>query len=324
MKKRIYLIATVAFALVACGSNDDNPDNSPEPVKVFATIGETTLSRASDTKWAAGDRIGISSTVGAVGGPYVNVKYTTAAGDGSFTGTPLFFYKPMALTAYYPFYGTEGKAPGTITASTTADKQKMNQPDIDFLWDTQDGFTAADPKVNFSFSHKMSKLTFIFISSDPAYDINGAMISEGVDVSTMVAYDIEKLIVDGTFDTATGVCAANDNAPEETRGLKMEYNKGFAKDKEPVPSLIIFPQALPEGNLTLRIFTDELAPGSPLQEYKCSLSFSSGEIKSGCHYKYSIQVTKYGLMVGDITIEDWSKEPDRFITATIDGDPNFK
>lgn len=331
--KKLILLAAAALALASCDNNVDNPDNSPQPAKVYATIGETSISRAAETSWASGDEIGISSSVGEVDGPYINVKYTTT-GDGKFTGeTPLFFYKPMTLTAYYPFADEEGETPGdngVITATTDAENQKAGkQPLIDFLWDSmtnqdQKDFSATDPQVNFTFSHKMSKLTFIFISSDPTYDKNNVLISDGVDVSTMVAYDIEKLIVDGTFNTATGVCAADDNAADENRGLEMVYDKGFVKDKEPVPSLIIFPQTLPEGNLTLRIFTDELDPGSPLQEYKCSLSFSSGEIKPGCHYKYSIQVTKHGLMVGDVTIEDWSNEPDRFLTATIDGDPNFK
>lgn len=218
-------------------------------------------------------------------------------------GPPIFFYKPMTLTAYYPFTGVEGTTPGVITAKTNPENQKEGtQSKIDFLWDSKTGFTASDPKVEFTFAHKMSKVTFTFISSEPAFNKDGVQVSEGVDVTDMVAYDIAELIVDGKFDTVEGVCAA-DGTISEDRGLKMELKKGDAVSEKEMPSLIIFPQSLPEGSLTLRIYTDELE-GADLQQYKCPLSFSNGEIKAGCHYKYSIKVTKYGLIVGQMTIED--------------------
>lgn len=319
--KKIFIIAAAALALAACDKNDDTQVSAPEAATVTATIGESTVTRVSESQWEAGDKIGISSTVGAVGGPYVNVGYTTDNGNGNFKGTPLFFYKPMTLTAYYPFAGTEGTVPGTdgiITATTDARAQK-NLAAIDFLWDQQSGFTADNRDVNFTFSHKMSKVTFTFIKSDPVYKDN-VQISEGVDVGNMVAYQIEKLILDGTFDTATGICAAGN-----TKGdLKIEFNKGTAVSEKPMPSLIVFPQTLPEGSLTLRVFTDEIA-GIDQHKYKCSISFSNGEIKPGCHYNYSIQVTKYGLIVGNMSIEEWAKGTDRFQTATIDGEqPGFQ
>lgn len=114
----------------------------------------------SDSIWAKGDAIGISSTVGVapniVAGPYINLKYTTADGDGVFTGdTKLYYYNRMTLTAYYPFTGDEDTAPGEIEANTGADNQKPeNQPGIDFLWDQKTAidktdFCADKPDVNF-------------------------------------------------------------------------------------------------------------------------------------------------------------------------------
>lgn len=333
--KKIYLLAAAALALAACDSNDVNPDDSQQAIKVFATIGESVQSRASDTQWAAGDRIGISSTVGAVGGPYINLKYTTAGTDGNFTGTPMFFYKPMTLTAYYPYSGEEGKVPGdhgVISATTDAAAQK-NLPAIDFLWDQQTDIKASDPNktsepnVNFKFAHKMSKITFTFLSSEPVYK-NGVEISKGVNVSDMVAYELEKLIVSGTFNTEDGVCKAKTDATEDKKGLKITFEKGTAQNEKALPSLIIFPQELPEENgvstMTLRIYTDEIS-GTKNQEYKCNISFSDGEIKSGYHYKYSIKVTKYGLIVGQMSIDKWDDTDPKLVIATIDGEePNFK
>ncbi|MDE6287600.1 MAG: fimbrillin family protein, partial [Muribaculaceae bacterium] len=190
--KKYILLAVAAISITACNTADNNIDDSI-PAQVTATIGESARSRAADGEWTPGDCIGISSTVGSVAGPYINVKYTTAEGDENFDGAPLYFYKPMTLTAYYPFTGEEGTVPGNdglITADTRPVNQTPeNRPLIDFLWDSQNEFTAANPDVNFTFSHKMSKLTVSFIYG------------EKVDVSDISAYEIIGLRHDGTFNT---------------------------------------------------------------------------------------------------------------------------
>lgn len=320
--KKTVLLAVATLSLVACDNNDDNP-TSPVAVQISATIGESTLTRAGETSWTAGDQIGISSIVGTVVGPYINLEYTTKDGDGKFTGTPIYFYKPMTLTAYYPFTGEEGKAPdtdGIITASTTADKQTpANQPNIDFLWDSQTGFTTSEPNVDFTFAHKMSKVTFTFQSSE-AVVVNNITIAGPVNVSDMVSYAIKGLVLDGTFNTKTGVCTVKTDASDS-----LAIDVKDVKDNEAVQPIIVFPQTLKDGGIAkLHIYTDELNTPEHLQHYICTLTFSDGEIKPGCHYKYTIKVTKLGLIVGKMTIEPWEEAPDRFIIATIDGEKVFE
>lgn len=340
--KKIYILAAAALALAACDKNEDNPATAPVAAKITATIGKSTVSRASDQSWDKGDEIGISSTVGGVAWPYINVKYTTVDGDGKFKGQELFFYKPMVLTAYYPFTGTGGTAPGTdgiITANTRPENQESGkQPLIDFLWDSQTGFTATDPNVNFTFAHKMSKITFTFQSSRPFYDENDPtlMLSDGVDVRTMVSYQIEGLGVEGTFNTATGVCALDESKDRE--GITINFNKlpipeNEDKDikytfKREFSPIIVFPQDKPDGkNFILHITTDELKEGQPTQKYRCALQFTDGKnvtdgaIKPGNHYNFTIKVTRMGLIVGNLQIEPWV-ESDKYIVATIDGDNN--
>lgn len=319
--KKIFIFAAATLALTACDSNDDNPGPSSVAAKVTATIGESAVSRVVDNAWNEDDSIGISSTVGNVAGPYINVKYITENGDGNFKGTQLFFYKPMTLTAYYPFKGTEGIAPGTagvVEENTRPDNQKPeHQPGIDFLWDSKTGFTAANPNVNFNFAHKMSKVTFIFQSSE-AVKIGDQIIAGPVDVNDMVNYTINELVLDGTFDTKTGVCAVKTDAPAEPLSIAVAN----VQDNKAVLPVIIFPQTLKGGSTTLDIYTDELRDLNNLQHYKCSLAFSDGEIKPGYHYIYTIKVTKIGLIVGKMTVEPWEVE-DRSMTATIDGDDVF-
>ena len=332
--KKLYILALASLVLASCDSNNDYPDTSSSGAAIItATIGNPVLSRAQGTSWDKEDSIGISSTVGEVVGPYTNLKYTTTNGDGIFTGkTQMFFYKPMVLTAYYPYAGTEGSVPGSdgiITANTSAGNQTAaTQPKIDFLWDSKTNvgnadFSAGEPKVNFTFAHKMSKFTFKFLKSDPIYDKNNPdhMLSEGVDVADMISYKIDGLGVDGTFDTATGICAIDESKGRD--GLTIEFPKGTIKNDVAQPSLIVFPQVKPtDKNFTLLITTDELNHSSTHQKYNCPLIFGPEGIKPGYHYTFTVQVTKIGLIVGQLDIEEWV-ESDRFLTATIDGDNPF-
>ncbi|MDE6647185.1 MAG: fimbrillin family protein, partial [Prevotella sp.] len=117
--KKIFLLAAAVMALAAC-NNADNDVDGPVAAKVTATIGQSALTRASETLWANGDKIGIT-----MGDRYTNVPYTTA-GNGVFTGAAMYFKnktEPVNFTAYYPYVGTEGSVPGLVEASTIADNQ---------------------------------------------------------------------------------------------------------------------------------------------------------------------------------------------------------
>lgn len=281
--KKILFLAIATLTLAAC-NNDDNYVDEPVAAQITATIGQSAVTRASGTSWTEGDSIGISMSGNGVN--YVNKKYTTENGDGAFTGTTMYFknnQEKVTLTAYYPFAGTENSAP-TVEASTTAENQKAgNQPKIDFLYAKKENVTGSEPKVDLTFTHQMSKLTFKFIKGN-----------DGTDVSKILSYQIEGLILDGTFDTETGICAVKDIDPETliiaTSGVQTEAE---------LPSLILFPQATAGKTVKLRI-TD-----SDEQYYACTLNFGDDGIVAGNNYLYTITVSKTGLSVNS-SITDWN------------------
>lgn len=319
--KKIILLTAVALALASCDNNDDNDNIVPsqEQVRISATIGEP--SRAKDTSWSPGDSIGISSTVGTGVGPYTNVKYTTSGGE-VFEGIPLYFYNEMTLIAYYPFTGSKDIAPGFIPARTDAEAQTMeNQPKIDFLWDSRTNkdkkdFSAVNNTVNFKFAHKMSKLTFAFIGSEAVYE-NEVLIASEVKVSDIIKYEVEGLVMDGTFDTATGICATDTDAASENLIINVE--KGSVEENQYLSPLIVFPQKPGNNSVKLHVYTDEIENSGVLQHYTCTLTFGDGELKPGNSYMYTVQVSKVGLKLGDMKIDDWNKEREVNLTATIDG-----
>ena len=291
--KKIFLLAAAVMALAAC-NNADNDVDGPVAAKVTATIGQSALTRASETLWANGDKIGIT-----MGDRYTNVPYTTA-GNGVFTGDTMYFKnktEPVTLTAYYPFAGTKGTAPGLIEASTIADNQTTDkQPEFDFLYARKENATGSEPNVNFTFSHRMSKLTLIFKNGN-----------NGTDVGKLTSYQIDGLVLDGTFDTTTGVCAANNVAPES---LSMATT-GVESGKQ-LPSLIVFPQATAGKTVTLKIKDNEN------QDYACTLNFGNDGIVSGNNYQFTITVNKTGLIVNTSTIIDWNKQESSADADAID------
>ena len=326
--KKIYFLALSALALAACDNKDDNQLSDYQAAKITARIDNNNPTRAIDASWAAGDVIGIHSIVGKEGenkviGPYFNVKYTTEQGDGTFTGDPLYFYKPMTLYAYYPFGKVEEAdgpdADGIITANTRPDNQKENEQRlIDFLWASEAGFTAKDPNVNFTFTHRMSQLTFKFLNTAVG-DLKQQVLVENI-----IAYEIVGLGFDGTFNTYTGVCAINDPAVNDS--IKIEKFKDGTtpfykniKHDEFVDPIIMFPQKPGNDKVLLRLYLNELDNEQQLQTYTCTLTFGDGELKPGCNYKYTIRVSKVGLIVGEMSIEPWKVERDVKLTSTIDG-----
>lgn len=289
--KKIFFLAAVSLILTACDKNDDNPISSDTAVKISATIGGDYTTRAKDNQWSAGDEIGITATSGYAVGRFANMKYTKAEEGNGFIGNPIYYYNPMTLSAYYPFDGEEGKKPGTVGIierdTRAANQTSDNQPDIDFLFAGDTGINIIDnkPVINFSFNHKMSKLTLVFEKGN-----------EGTDVSKIVSYTIDGLVLDGTFDTVNGECSVKSDAKAESLSINVSEEEVANKETVAVAPLIVFPQNIDK--LTIRIHDNED------QDYVGTLSFDDN-IKAGNNYQFKIKVSKTGLEV-NFDINDWN------------------
>lgn len=286
--KKYLLLAAATMALAAC-NNDDNYVDQPVAAQITATIGNSTLSRASNETWAPDDAIGVT-----MNDRYVNLKYITENGDGKFAGTTMYFMnkrESVTLTAYYPFAGDENTLPGTdgiIETSTTSARQTADeQPKVDYLYAKEESVTGTNPNVSFTFSHKMGKITFIFKNGN-----------DGTNVSKITSYQIDGLILDGTFNTETGVCAAKTDADSES--LIIDLRDVDVETEVAVPSLIVFPQAANSETVKLKI------SDSDGQDYACTLNFEDNCIESGNNYQFTITVNKTGLIVNQSGITDWT------------------
>lgn len=283
MKTRLFTFAALALALAACTNDNENLNDGPVAAVINAEISDAVATRASGTQWTTNDEIGISeSRFG-----YANVLYRWENGKFTPAGTIIFFQDddPTTFSAYYP-YDADG---GTLTATTDATAQQ-NQPAIDFLYATGATASTHNPEVNFtddtaaggtdcSFHHRMSQITLTFQEGS------------GVDFKTakLSSYTLSGLVLEGSFDTATGTAETDANA--QTADLTMELDGVLTS------SVILFPQS------TTSI---ELSVNYNSQPYTATLTIPDGALKAGNNYTYTVTVRNKDLTVSSATISDWN------------------
>lgn len=306
MDIKYLIIASITLALNACSIQDEphgDKLDTPVAAEFSAAIGEP-VSRAYNTSWEAGDAIGIS------GAGYSNKKYTTYSGslgdfnysDGAASGIFFQTTSNVTFTAYYPFSGTDGKAPGTngVISLSTATQTKSNQNQFDFLFATATANYKA-PAIGFNFLHKMTKL-----SIKVENDYNSGVSKDEI-LNENNTYSLSGIKHSGTFNTATGDAkatgTATDNWAMTVGGTeKPQNNRNLGRII--LGSYIFFPQ--PGTTLTVSM---NIAG----QNYSCEIS---PELAAGTTYTYTITVKKTGLEVSNCAITNWEPGTSGTGTAT--------
>ena len=312
-------VAAISLLLTAgCSGEENEPGgNASNAAIITASVGKTdnvVSSRAANTVWDVDDCIGISTS--SVNGKtnYVNIRYKTngsvfspvpgAAGEDN---TIYFQDKaPTTFTAYYPYEGANGTKPGSdgiITKNLTAAHQSPeNLPAIDYLW-AQRTAQSSDPKVDFRFSHRMSRLILNFKAGAGTALPNG------------LTYTLTQLATEGTFDTSTGEAKATstvsnlENLPTSTIGRQIT---GIA---------ILWPQAVSSMRLQLKLGDTT---------FGAALTFPAGTageaLAPSTSYTFNVTVERTGITVGQADIDDWTSGGSKDITLqearTLTFDPN--
>ncbi len=307
MKTKYLLYALPALMLGACSNEEQVPamNEADGAAVVRADIAGMMVSRAHDSAWDAGDKVGISGTMGAVA--YVNVPYTTQ-GDGAFAASEgvakgIFFQnkEEVSFSAYYPYSAAVDADNAEIAANTTDQSESKS---FDFLFADGAKGSVDNPAINFigdaAFSHKMTQLV---VKVTPDTD-------SGFDAETALAKGKNYLIglkSEGKFNTTTGVAegeaadwALNENVTPTEDGLSLTY------------AMILFPQQVADG-ITYRIEYDGAA-------YSCTLNPA---LEAGKRYTYNVTLKKTGLTVASSTITDWSDEEAVDVNGGMEGADPF-
>lgn len=301
----VALVAAAAILLGGCEKESDNTvDNAPVAARITSTIDDM-ATRAAGTAWAAGDAIGVSGRMETM--EYIHVKYVTTAGDGKFTvvndagqdNNIYFLNKESAtFTAYYPFDGKTGTAPGAngiISKTITAAEQTADgQAKFDYLFATATA-SSANPDVKFQFKHCMSRIILNFLPGN------------GIASLDDFTCEINALVLEGTFDTRTGVTAAKNVAPE-TLLLSVPYNAAAMSS-----TLIIFPQQASGANITI-IMNGVDYTGTI--DYPENADNNRRELRAGYSYTYNVYVNNTTLTINLANVNDWDNGGNTDINTT--------
>ena len=252
----VFLALGCGLMLTACGNEDKTDNLLQEPVeaRVSASIGSM-ATRAYDTTWENGDGIGIT------GGGYTDVRYEYYGSWFVADAYAIYFHTTddVNFTAYYP----QGAETNDVTIDANTAQRK-----IDFLYGTGRGGVSTDGKVNFSFSHRMSRLVLNFIAGD------------GVDLTDLSSYTLSGLSMTGSFNTTTGIA----NATGAASDLTINVAGGTTSS-----SHILFPQEVSEATLKVKLEG---------QIYTATLTFPKANAVQGLESGYSYI---YNVTIGEAT-----------------------
>lgn len=287
MKTRFFALAALALALAACNNDNENLNDGPVAAKFIADITPATRVNSEGTGFTDGDRIGIT------GAGFTNVPYEREGGRFVPGSTVIYFNdtETQTFNAYYP-YQAEG---GTVTVSTTADKQGSG---IDFLFASGATGSTHNPTVNFTddhaFKHCMSLIKFTFKAGD------GLSFNE----TEPAGYTLEGLKHEGTFDTATGTTAVT-AAVESPITMQL----GGATTSQ----VIILPQGVTT-SLDLKVSFNGL-------DYTTTLPNPSkpeaNQFSAGYAYTYNITLNNKGVDVSEPEITPWEPGDSNDVSITL-------
>jgi hypothetical protein len=295
MRAKTFIPIMAVVAIMSACSSDGPQFTGPVEANFSANInGKQT--RASGTTWDASDAIGITGTSN--GTTYSNYKYTVSgAGATSFTGNPIYFQdnKNIPFTAYYPFSGTDGTALSLVTlspqTSATAERTLKN---IDFLYGTGTG-SYSSSNVSLGFTHKMSQIVLTF-SADA-----------DVDLKNMTKYALGSVILDGSFDTSTGACAATTTGTPTT-GLPMTVTPSSSSSY--TSTVILYPQ-------TISVIPISVTLDGETYSANLAIPASGTALASGSSYSYTITVHKASITGATGNITDWTSVTGTGVTVAM-------
>ena len=287
MRKSILFASMAALIMSSCSSNefDFGGSDAGSKLQVSASIHEL-QTRAHETSWDANDAIGVSDA-----DKNTNVKYVTTSGDGDFTSDNVIYLlgnESHSFTAYYPYNESVSAENKTITFDEPAD----------YMYGTASA-TRQNPKASFTFTHKMSELSFTVTdaTSTNSSSAKAWTRAEGNETtgsgsstasSTITLHDV---VLNGTFDTSNGTVTPGDKKGD----LTISFTPGQKS------SFLLPPQSFEGGNVKISVNHNGKTFGGTL---------SLDETTEGNDIQYGLTINKENqqtaLVIKSKTITGWT------------------
>lgn len=276
-------IVTTATLLSACNKNNETVDNRSGEIYLSSGViaQQTRAGNSSDVpdkQIANGQQVKVIVEQQDADVSTQNYGYDealTAQGDGTFTGTPMYYPESgqgVNIYAYHP-------AAATATFAVKTDQSKSTGTDYfdsDLLYSDAKDYPRQNTAHSLTFKHKLCKLTFTLKSGDGSPSINNVKV-QWLNVCNTI-----------TFEAATGAVSIPTNAGGIT--------------PHPTYGAIIVPQTVKANTQLLKV---TLSNGGVLYYTpQADQTFEGGK-----KYNYQITVNLTGLTATS-TITDWEPVSD--------------
>lgn len=288
----IYLSTFLLLALPSCTddsiSGDGLPgDGSRKEVRLQASIDQTNVSRADDSGFSDGDRIGIFAvnfTDGTNPGTLTptdnlasNVGFSFNETSNSWEGDRQLYFKddktPVDFYGYYPYDYDMAEVeayPFSVQrnqAAEAAGNRLSGYEASDFLWAKSAGVTPATPLVTLTFKHILAGVQVTLVEGTGFEEGEWAML----DKSVLVAGTNR----DATINLATGETTLSGEGDDKSI-IANPYRDDYRA--------VVIPQSVEAGNTLLSITVDG-------QSYEFTKEMTMTYLPSKLH-KFTIQVEK--------------------------------
>jgi hypothetical protein len=232
--KSITLLYALSFAigLTSC-SNDNEESNNVVDSNVirFNVEHPAALTRATDTSFESGDKVGIFLTdqnkaVELAGNYVTNIPLTFQNARWT-TSRPLYWNEgTYDVYAYYPYMSPLVSVTDQPFSVATDQNDGVGFEASDLLWTAKKGLTANSGTVNLQFAHRLSRMQLQLVKSD---DYEGELPDDA-------EVYVHNTVVDGTLDMNAGMVTCERHASAKTIKARSLGNHCYAA--------IVIPQRL--------------------------------------------------------------------------------
>lgn len=306
MKKIYFYVAVLAAIFAGCdnGEMDNVANDGQVAIEVSAGI-EGAKTRMVDTKWETRDKIGIFGKSGKL--EYSNRCYNWISGNTFEASSNIIYYgaETGSFTAYYPYAENkgsniqikDGKLTRNLLTQVTYDLDKS----VDFLYAEATG-TKDNPKIDFQFEHKMSKLTLKLVPGE-GYK---TMSYQPGNFSSHWNFSFSSLHSKVSFEIATGKVEPLEDVGKLDFVYSQNVFNGGSYDKDEKVTyytFILCPGESVEGGLGVDLTYDN-ADGYTLHT-KLLTGDNVFATEAGKEYMYTVTLNKTKLDVSNTTIKSW-------------------
>lgn len=293
MKKTLFFASMAVAALFASCTNDENPADSIQHLRVDAEVNEAIQGRAikTGTTFANGDKIGVSlyekDKTTYDGNTWINAEYTFNGTTWETATAPGLSSTEGSAIAYYPYTSSVTDLTA-IAITATGYTGTDSQTDWMYCASEVTGLKNSSPNADFSMKHAGSIIQ-INLTKDETFDATATL--------SKVSIKSEAFGTSATMNANGGALSEinNANSPEiAASGLSAT----ITTTATPI-SLIVLPDKTAQNKDVYVTATINNAT------YTAEVSLAS--IEQGKRYEFPINLTATGLAVGSVSLSDWEK-----------------